>query len=182
MEYIKTDIEGTAILRPRIFRDERGYFMETWRHDDFCANVAPVTFVQDNESRSVSGVVRGLHFQRPPFAQAKLVRCVMGRVLDVAVDLRHDSRTYGRHIAVVLDAAEGTQLFIPKGFAHGYTVLSPEAVFQYKCDEYYHPEAEDGIHPFDPALGIDWHLDQSTAVLSPKDAARAMFDPDKIIF
>ena len=172
MEYIKTHIPGVAILRPRIFTDSRGYFMETYRHSDFTEHIGEIDFIQDNESASVQGVVRGLHFQKMPHSQSKLVRCVSGRVMDVAVDLRSGSPTFGHHISVILDADEGTQLFIPKGFAHGYTVLSPRAVFQYKCDAYYHPEAEGGIDPFDPALGIDWKISRDQAIVSDKDAVR----------
>ena len=160
------------ILKPRIIGDERGYFMETFRHDDFVAHVGNISFVQDNESASSYGVIRGLHFQRMPHAQSKLVRCVAGKVLDVAVDVREDSPTFGRHIAVELDSAEGTMLFLPRGMAHGFAVLSDRAVFQYKCDAYYHPEAEGGIYPFDPALGIDWRIDPARAILSQKDLAR----------
>lgn len=172
MEYIKTHIPGVVILRPRIFTDSRGYFMETYRHSDFTENIGEIDFIQDNESASVQGVVRGLHFQKMPHSQSKLVRCVSGRVMDVAVDLRSGSPAFGRHISVILDADEGTQLFIPKGFAHGYTVLSPRAVFQYKCDAYYRPEAEGGIDPFDPALGIDWKISRDQAIVSDKDAVR----------
>lgn len=172
MEYIKTEIEGVVILKPRIFRDARGYFMETFSHRDFTANVADINFVQDNQSASVRGVVRGLHFQRMPHAQSKLVRCVSGKVLDVAVDVRADSPTFGHHVAVELSAESGTQLFLPRGMAHGFAVLSDYAVFEYKCDAYYHPEAEGGFHPFDPALAIDWRVDESSAILSDKDKVR----------
>lgn len=172
MEYIKTDIPGVVILKPRVFTDSRGYFMETYRHTDFTEHVGEINFVQDNESASAYGVVRGLHFQRMPHSQSKLVRCVSGKVLDVAVDLRAGSPTFGRHVSVVLDSQLGNQLFIPRGFAHGYTVLSTRAVFQYKCDAYYHPEAEGGIDPFDPALGIDWGIAREDAIVSEKDAAR----------
>ncbi|HBI58575.1 MAG TPA: dTDP-4-dehydrorhamnose 3,5-epimerase, partial [Porphyromonadaceae bacterium] len=137
MEIIKTDIPGVVILEPRIFRDSRGYFFESFSQRDFFDKVAPVEFVQDNESMSTRGVMRGLHFQRPPHAQAKLVRCVRGRVLDVAVDIRVGSPTYGRHVAVELTEDNHRQFFIPRGFAHGFAVLSDEAVFQYKCDNYY---------------------------------------------
>lgn len=172
MEYIKTDIQGVMIIRPRIITDTRGYFMETYRDSDFKAQVCDTDFVQDNESASSYGVVRGLHFQDMPHSQSKLVRCVSGKVLDVAVDLRSGSPTFGRHVAVILDSALGTQLFIPRGFAHGYAVLSERALFQYKCDAYYHPESEGGIDPFDPELGIDWGIDRLDAIVSDKDMAR----------
>lgn len=172
MEYIETAIKGVIIIKPRIFRDERGYFMETFRHDEFTAHAGEINFVQDNESASTQGVVRGLHFQLPPHSQAKLVRCISGVVQDIAVDLRADSPTYGQHVSVILRADEGTQLFIPKGFAHGFAVLSERAVFQYKCDAYYHPEAEGGINPFDPTLGINWQVNRADAILSEKDRNR----------
>lgn len=172
MEYIKTRIEGVIIIKPRIFRDARGYFMETFSLREFQEHVGDIQFVQDNQSSSVRGVVRGLHFQRIPYAQSKLVRCVSGRVLDVAVDVRQDSPTFGQHVAVELDADSGTQLFLPRGMAHGFAVLSDRAVFEYKCDSYYHPEAEGGFHPFDNALGIDWRIPASEAILSDKDKAR----------
>ena len=169
MEIIKTDIPGVLILEPKIFRDPRGYFFESFSQRDFFNNVAPVEFVQDNESMSTRGVMRGLHFQRPPHAQAKLVRCVRGRVLDVAVDIRRGSPTYGQHVAVELTEDNHRQFFIPRGFAHGFAVLSDEAVFQYKCDNYYAPQADGGIAITDPALKIDWHLDPAEAILSEKD-------------
>lgn len=172
MEYIKTKIPGVTILQPRIITDTRGYFMETFRHSEFTENIGTINFVQDNESASTYGVVRGLHFQKTPHCQSKLVRCVSGKVLDVAVDLRRDSPTFGQHVAVTLDSTLGTQIFIPRGFAHGYSVLSGHAVFQYKCDAYYNPESEGGIDPFDPALGIDWGIDSTDAIVSDKDYAR----------
>lgn len=169
MDVIKTDIEGVVILQPRVFQDARGYFFESFSQREFDEKVKPVTFVQDNESMSSRGVMRGLHFQRPPYAQAKLVKCVEGRVIDVAVDLRKGSATYGRHVAVELTADNHLQLFIPHGFAHGFVVLSDRAVFQYKCDNYYHPEADGGISILDDTLGIDWNIDMSEAILSDKD-------------
>ncbi len=172
MEYVKTKIPGVTILQPRIITDARGYFMETFRHSEFTEKIGIIDFVQDNESASTYGVVRGLHFQDIPHSQSKLVRCVSGKVLDVAVDLRSDSPTFGQHVAVTLDSILGTQLFIPRGFAHGYSVLSDQAVFQYKCDAYYHPESEGGIDPFDPALGIDWGIDPAHAIVSEKDSSR----------
>ena len=174
MEVIKTDIEGVVIIRPRIFTDSRGYFFESWSKRDFDAQVRPVDFVQDNESCSSRGVMRGLHFQRPPFAQSKLVRCVRGRVLDVAVDIRKGSPTYGRHVAVELTEENHLQFFIPRGFAHGFAVLSETAVFQYKCDNLYAPQADGGISILDTSLGIDWRLDPSSAILSEKDLGHAL--------
>ena len=169
MQIITTDIEGLLIIEPRVFADARGYFFESYSERDFEAQVANVHFVQDNESMSTRGVVRGLHFQRPPFTQTKLVRCVRGAVLDVAVDLREGSPTYGRHVAVELSEANHRQFFIPKGFAHGFAVLSDVAVFQYKCDEFYHPESEGGISLDDPSLGIDWRIPLDTAIRGEKD-------------
>lgn len=169
MEFIKTDIEGVVILKPRVFEDARGYFYESFSQREFDENVAPVRFVQDNQSRSSSRVIRGLHFQKPPYAQAKLVRCTLGCVVDVAVDLRSGSPTFGRHVAVELSEANKLQLFIPKGFAHGFAVLSPEAVFEYKCDEYYAPQSEGGISILSPELEIEWPVCLADANLSPKD-------------
>ncbi len=169
MNTIKTDIEGVVIIEPRIFKDARGYFFESYSKKEFDEKVAPVDFVQDNESCSTRGVMRGLHFQRPPYTQAKLVRCVKGAVLDVAVDIRKGSPTYGRHVAVELTEDNHRQFFIPKGFAHGFAVLSDVAVFQYKCDEFYHPEADGGISILDDTLGIDWQIDPAEAILSEKD-------------
>ena len=169
MKVINTDIEGVVIIEPEVFGDSRGYFMESFSERDFHKHVAPVKFVQDNESRSRYGVVRGLHYQREPYAQSKLVRCVVGRVLDVAVDIREGSPTYGKHVAVELSADNHRQLFIPKGFAHGFAVLSQEAIFAYKCDEFYHPEAEAGIAWNDSTIGIDWRLPKEDIILSDKD-------------
>lgn len=169
MNVIKTNIEGPLIIEPKIFNDARGYFFESYSKRLFDEKVAKVEFVQDNESCSSYGVIRGLHFQRPPFCQAKLVRCVKGAVLDVAVDIRKGSPTYGKHVAVELTEENHRQFFIPHGFAHGFSVLSPIAVFQYKCDNYYHPEADGGISLFDPSLEIDWHIDLERAILSEKD-------------
>ena len=169
MEVIKTDIEGVVIIKPRIFTDARGYFFESYSKREFDERVRRVDFVQDNESCSSRGVMRGLHFQRPPFTQSKLVRCVRGRVLDVAVDIRKGSPTYGRHVAVELSEDNHLQFFVPRGFAHGFAVLSETAVFQYKCDNYYHPEADGGIAITDASLGIDWRIDPEHAILSEKD-------------
>lgn len=169
MEVIKTDIAGVVIIEPRLFRDDRGYFFESFSQREFDEKVRPIEFVQDNESCSTKGVMRGLHFQRPPFAQSKLVRCVKGTVLDVAVDIRKGSPTYGRHVAVELSEENHRQFFIPRGFAHGFAVLSDIAVFQYKCDNYYAPQADGGIAITDESLGIDWRLDLRDVILSEKD-------------
>ena len=174
MEIIKTGIEGLLILEPRIFKDARGYFFESFSQREFEEKVGHVHFVQDNESMSTYGVMRGLHFQRPPYTQTKLVRCVSGRVLDVAVDIRQGSPTYGQHVAVELTAENHRQFFIPKGFAHGFAVLSETAVFQYKCDEFYHPEADAGISILDDSLGIDWRIPMDKAILSDKDTRHGM--------
>ena len=168
MEVIKTAIEGPVIIEPRIFKDSRGYFFESFSQREFDEKVAKITFVQDNESKSSYGVMRGLHFQRPPFTQSKIVRCVKGKVLDVAVDIRKGSPTYGQHVAVELSEDNHRQFFIPKGFAHGFAVLSETAVFQYKCDEFYHPEADAGISILDDSLGIDWRI-KDKVTLSDKD-------------
>ncbi|MBO5444613.1 MAG: dTDP-4-dehydrorhamnose 3,5-epimerase [Muribaculaceae bacterium] len=174
MNVIKTFIEGPMIIEPRIFEDARGYFFESYSKRVFDEKMAPVDFVQDNESSSSFGVIRGLHFQRPPFCQAKLVRCVKGAVLDVAVDIRKGSPTFGKHVAVELTEENKRQFFIPHGFAHGFSVLSETAVFQYKCDNYYHPEADGGISIADPSLEIDWRIDPAKAILSEKDMRHCM--------
>ncbi len=168
-EVIKTDIEGVFIIQPKVFGDSRGYFMESYSMRDFNEQVADINFVQDNESMSTYGVMRGLHFQRPPYAQSKLVRCVKGKVIDVAVDIRKGSPTYGKHVAVELSEDNHRQFFIPQGFAHGFAVLSNEAIFQYKCDNFYHPEVDGGICITDQTLGIDWKIPLSEALLSEKD-------------
>ena len=169
MNVVKTNIEGVVIIEPRIFKDVRGYFFESFSQREFDEKVALIRFVQDNESKSSYGVMRGLHFQRPPFTQSKLVRCVKGAVLDVAVDIRRGSPTYGQHVAVELTEDNHRQFFIPKGFAHGFAVLSDIAVFQYKCDEFYHPEADGGISILDESLSIDWKIPTGHALLSEKD-------------
>lgn len=169
MEIIKTDIEGPLILKPRVFEDARGYFFESFSKRVFDQDVAQVDFVQDNESESSFGVIRGLHFQKPPYCQAKLVRCVVGKVLDVAVDIRKGSPTYGKHVAVELSEDNHLQFLVPHGFAHGFAVLSDRAVFQYKCDNYYHKEAEGGISILDESLQIDWKINPAEAILSDKD-------------
>ena len=170
MNVIKTPIEGVLIIEPRIFRDARGYFFESFNQREFDEKVRPIHFCQDNESMSSYGVMRGLHFQRPPYTQSKLVRCVRGAVLDVAVDIRKGSPTYGQHVAVELTEDNHRQFFVPRGFAHGFSVLSDTAVFQYKCDNPYAPESEGAIAWDDPTLGIDWHLLPGDVVLSPKDS------------
>lgn len=175
MNYIPTEIEGVVIIEPRIFTDSRGYFFESFSQREFDEHIGRVTFVQDNESCSSRGVMRGLHFQRPPFTQAKLVRCVVGNVLDVAVDIRKESPTYGKHITVELSADNKRMLFIPKGFAHGFAVLSKVAVFQYKCDNYYAPQSEGGISILDDSLGIDWLIPTEEAILSDKDKVHPLF-------
>ncbi len=169
MEVIKTAIDGVVIIEPRVFKDARGYFFESFSQREFDEKVRPIRFVQDNESMSSYGVMRGLHFQRPPYTQSKIVRCVRGAVLDVAVDLRVGSPTYGEHVAVELTEENHRQFFIPKGFAHGFAVLSETAVFQYKCDEFYHPEADGGISILDTDLHIDWRIPTEKALLSEKD-------------
>lgn len=175
MEVIKTCIEGALIIEPRLFKDARGYFFESYNKRAFDEAIgSEVNFVQDNESMSTRGVIRGLHFQRPPHAQAKLVRCVRGRVLDVAVDIRKGSPTYGKHVAVELSEQNHRQFFIPRGFAHGFSVLSDEAIFQYKCDNYYCPEADGGISIADESLGIDWQINHSEAILSEKDTRHTL--------
>ena len=171
MKAIKTEIPGVVLLEPEVFGDARGYFMERFSQRQFDELVGPVRFVQDNESKSHYGVVRGLHFQKGEYAQAKLVSVVRGRVLDVAVDIRRGSPTFGRHVAALLDGENKRQLFIPRGFAHGFAVLSDEAVFQYKCDNFYAPQSEGAIVWNDPDLGIDWQLPAEEAILSPKDRA-----------
>ena len=169
MNIIRTSIEGVVIVEPRLFRDARGYFFESFSQREFSEKVRAVDFVQDNESRSTCGVLRGLHFQRPPHAQSKLVRFVRGAVLDVAVDIRRGSPSYGRHVAVELTEDNHLQLFIPRGFAHGFDVLREEAVFQYKCDNYYAAEADGGISIRDASLGIDWRIPEEKIILSEKD-------------
>ena len=176
MEVIKTKIEGIVIIEPRIFKDARGYFYESFSQKEFDEKVMPIRFVQDNESMSSYGVMRGLHFQRPPFAQSKLVRCVKGRVLDVAVDIRKGSPTYGQYVAVELSEDNHRQFFVPRGFAHGFVVLSNTAVFQYKCDNFYAPEADGGINIKDDTLGIDWQIPLEEAILSEKDTKHVFFN------
>ena len=171
---IKTELDGVVIIEPKVFGDARGYFFESFSERDFNEAITPILghgikFVQDNESMSSYGVMRGLHFQRPPFTQTKLVRCVKGAVLDVAVDIRKGSPTYGQHVAVELTEDNHRQFFVPRGFAHGFAVLSETAVFQYKCDNFYAPQADGGISIKDDSLGIDWKIPTDNALLSEKD-------------
>ena len=169
MEVIKTAIDGVVIIEPKVFKDQRGYFFESFSQREFEAKVRKINFVQDNESMSSYGVMRGLHFQRPPYTQSKLVRCVKGKVLDVAVDIRKGSPTYGQHVAVELSEDNHRQFFVPRGFAHGFAVLSDTAVFQYKCDNFYAPQADGGISIKDESLGIDWKIPTDMVILSEKD-------------
>ena len=169
MDVIETALEGVVIIEPKIFGDTRGYFFESFSQREFDEKVRKINFVQDNESMSTYGVMRGLHFQRPPFTQSKLVRCVKGAVLDVAVDIRQGSPTYGQHVAVELTEDNHRQFFVPRGFAHGFAVLSETAVFQYKCDNFYAPQADGGISIADESLGIDWKIPADIILLSEKD-------------
>ena len=169
MEVIKTEIEGVVIIEPRIFKDERGYFYESFSQREFEEKVCRTTFVQDNQSKSSYGVLRGLHFQKPPYCQSKLVRCIKGAVLDVAVDIRQGSPTFGKYVAVELTEENHRQFFVPRGFAHGFAVLSEEAVFQYKCDNFYCKESEGSVAWNDPQLAIDWRIPADKVLLSEKD-------------
>jgi dTDP-4-dehydrorhamnose 3,5-epimerase len=169
MEFIENDLPGLITIKPKVFKDSRGYFFEVFNQKEFEAQIGKVDFVQDNESKSTFGVLRGLHFQRPPFTQAKLVRCILGRILDVVVDLRVSSPTYGRHFTIELSSEDKCQLFIPRGFAHGFVVLSPEAVFSYKVDNFYSPSHDSGILWNDPNLSINWQLQEEEIILSEKD-------------
>lgn len=180
MDVIKTAIDGVVIIEPRVFKDARGYFFESFSQIDFDKQVSipllgkSIKFIQDNESKSSKNVLRGLNFQKPPYSQTKLVRCIKGSVLDVAVDIRKGSPTYGQHVAVELTEENHRQFFVPRGFAHGFTVLSETAVFQYKCDEFYHPEADGGISIVDDSLGIGWKIPTEKALLSEKDTEHAL--------
>ena len=169
MEVIKTEIDGVVIIEPRIFKDDRGYFYESFSQREFEEKVCRTTFVQDNQSKSSYGVLRGLHFQKPPYCQSKLVRCIKGAVLDVAVDIRKGSPTFGKYVAVELTEDNHRQFFVPRGFAHGFAVLSEEAVFQYKCDNFYNKEREGSVAWNDPQLGIDWRIPAEKVLLSEKD-------------
>ena len=170
MEVIKTDIEGVVIIEPRIFKDERGYFYESFSQREFEEKVCKTVFVQDNQSKSSYGVLRGLHFQKPPYCQSKLVRCIKGAVLDVAVDIRKGSPTFGKYVSVELTEDNHRQFFVPRGFAHGFAVLSEEAVFQYKCDNFYCKESEGAIAWNAPELAIDWRIPAEKVILSAKDS------------
>ena len=169
MNIIKTEIDGVVIIEPRLFKDDRGYFFESYSEKDFNAQVREIRFVQDNESKSSYGVLRGLHFQKPPYAQSKLVRVIKGAVLDVAVDIRKGSPTFGKHVAVELTEDNHRQFFIPRGFAHGFSVLTPEVIFQYKCDNFYAPQSESALAWDDPDLGIDWRIPSNKVILSEKN-------------
>ena len=169
MNIIKTEIDGVVIIEPRLFKDDRGYFFESYSEKDFNAQVREIKFVQDNESKSSYGVLRGLHFQKSPYAQSKLVRVIKGAVLDVAVDIRKGSPTFGKHVAVELTEDNHRQFFIPRGFAHGFSVLTPEVIFQYKCDNFYAPQSEGALAWDDPDLGIDWRIPSDKIILSEKD-------------
>lgn len=182
MNVIKTDLDGVVIIEPRIFNDDRGYFFESFSERDFFANVREIHFVQDNESKSSYGVLRGLHFQRPPFAQSKLVRVIKGAVLDVAVDIRVGSPTFGKYVAVELSADNHRQFFIPRGFAHGFSVLSDEVIFQYKCDNFYAPQYEGAIAWNDPSLNIDWRIPADDVVLSEKDKKHPLLKDAEWLF
>lgn len=175
MEYISTAIEGVYLIKPRVFNDARGYFMEAFKQEEFDANVYPVRFVQDNESMSTYGVLRGLHYQKGEYSQAKLVRVIKGRVLDVAVDMRRSSPTFGKYVMAELSDENKMQFFIPRGFAHGFLVLSDEAVFTYKVDNAYAPQAEASVRFSDEQIGIEWPIDEKDMVLSPKDMDAVSF-------
>ncbi len=182
MEVIKTDIEGVVIIEPRIFNDERGYFYESFSQREFEEKVCRTVFVQDNQSKSSYGVLRGLHFQKPPYCQSKLVRCIKGAVLDVAVDIRKGSPTFGKYVAVELTEENHRQFFVPRGFAHGFAVLSPEAVFQYKCDNFYCKESEGSVAWNDPQLAIDWRIPAGDVLLSPKDKLSKNIEDAEYLF
>ena len=182
MKIIDTEIEDVKILAPDVFGDYRGYFFESFSQREFEEKVCKTQFVQDNESKSRYGVLRGLHFQKAPYAQSKLVRVVQGSVLDVAVDIRKGSPTFGKYVAAVLSDENKRQMFVPRGFAHGFVVLSPEVIFQYKCDQYYVPESEGGIAWDDPALAIDWQLPVEDIILSEKDKNRCGLDNTDYLF
>ena len=182
MNVITTDIDGVFIIEPRIFSDSRGYFFESYNQKEFDEKIGSVRFVQDNESFSSYGVLRGLHFQKPPFAQSKLVRVISGRVLDIAVDIRRGSPTYGQHVAVELSGENHRQFFIPREFAHGFVVLSETALFQYKCDNFYAPQSEGAIAWDDPALAIDWRIPADRILLSEKDRRHPLLKDIEPVF
>jgi dTDP-4-dehydrorhamnose 3,5-epimerase len=182
MDFIKTDIDEVIIIKPKVFGDSRGYFFESFSEREFSAGVREIKFVQDNESLSKGDVIRGLHFQKPPYSQSKLVRVVKGAVLDVAVDIRKGSPTFGKHVAVELSEENHLQLFIPRGFAHGFAVLSDEVIFQYKCDNFYAPSYEGAIAWNDPELGIDWKIPTDKAILSAKDSNNPLLKDAEYLF
>ena len=182
MRVIETEIEGAIIIEPKVFSDDRGYFFESFSQKEFEEKVCNTVFVQDNESKSTYGVLRGLHFQKMPYAQSKLVRVVKGKVLDVAVDIRKGSPTFGKHVAVELSEDNKLQFFVPRGFAHGFVVLSEEAIFQYKCDNYYTPQSEGGIMWNDPALNIDWQIPLEDVILSGKDKINPLLSDSDYLF
>lgn len=174
MEYRETAIEGVYVIEPKVYEDARGYFMESWKKAEFEEHIGKVDFIQDNESKSSYGVLRGLHYQKGAFSQAKLVRVIKGKVLDVAVDIRKSSPTFGKHVAVVLSEENRRQFYIPRGFAHGFLVLSPEAIFTYKVDNVYTPQSEAGLRWNDPALAIDWNIDSKALIMSAKDLVQPL--------
>ncbi|MDX1285286.1 MAG: dTDP-4-dehydrorhamnose 3,5-epimerase [Draconibacterium sp.] len=182
MKIIETGLPGLVVIEPRVFEDERGYFFESYQRDRYNDSGMDITFIQDNESKSVKGVLRGLHYQLDPYAQAKLVRVVQGCVYDVAVDLRKGSPTFGQWFGLELDEKNKKQLFIPRGFAHGFSVLSETAIFTYKCDNYYNHEAERSINALDPKLGINWNLVGTTQIISEKDKQAPDFDNAEMNF
>lgn len=182
MDIIKTEIDGVVIIEPKVFGDERGYFFESFSEQWFRDNVCDTHFVQDNESKSRYGVLRGLHFQKPPYAQSKLVRVVKGKVLDIAVDIRKGSPTFGQHVSVLLTEENKRQFFVPRGFAHGFVVLSDEAIFQYKCDNYYAPHYEGAIAFNDPELAIEWQVDHADLLLSDKDKRNLSLRDSELVF
>jgi dTDP-4-dehydrorhamnose 3,5-epimerase len=182
MIFTETHISGLFVIEPKVYSDDRGYFLESFNYKEFSENVGAINFVQDNESKSSYGVLRGLHFQKPPFAQAKLIRCIEGEVIDVAVDLRSDSATYGKHFSIVLSGDDKKQLFVPRGFAHGFAVLSQHAVITYKVDNYYAPNSDSGIIWNDSTIGIDWGIPAKDVLLSSKDGLLKTLDETDVSF
>lgn len=180
MNFIETKISGVYIIEPKVFKDERGYFFESFKQNEFEKHIGKIDFVQDNESKSTFGVLRGLHYQLPPFAQSKLVRVLRGKVLDVVVDIRKNSPTFGKHVSVELSEENKRQLFIPRGFAHGFVSLSEEVVFSYKCDNYYNKESEASIVYNDKTLNIDWKIEEKDIITSSKDSEEISFENAKI--
>lgn len=169
MKFLKTIINGVWLIQPSIIEDERGYFFESFKEDEFKKNVGDIDFIQENQSKSSYGVIRGLHYQKGEYAQSKLVRCVKGKILDVAVDIREGSPTFGKHVSAILTEDNHCQLFIPRGFAHGFSVLSDEAIVQYKCDNYYNKDSEGGVNILDKSLNIEWMIPEEKMILSEKD-------------